>query len=108
MRVILGGSDKGENFSTLNPFLNRYAKKVYLIGETQEKMFAAFGNVVKTSKFENFEKCLKTAFSESENNDIILLSPACASFDMFKNFEERGNVFKKIVKQLVWEMRNEN
>lgn len=108
VRVILGGSDKGENFSTLNPFLNRYAKKVYLIGETQEKMFAAFGNVVKTSKFENFEKCLKTAFSESENNDIILLSPACASFDMFKNFEERGNVFKKIVKQLVWEMRNEN
>ena len=104
VRIILGGSDKGEDFSTLNRVLKKQAKKVYLIGETREKMITAFGNVIKTSQFDNFENCVQTAFSESEQGDIILLSPACASFDMFKNFEYRGNVFKKIV----WEIKDEN
>jgi len=103
VRIILGGSDKGEDFSTLNRVLKKNAKKVYLIGETQKKMFATFGNLKKTSQFDDFKKCVQTAFSESENGDIILLSPACASFDMFNNFEDRGNVFKKIV----LEMKNE-
>ncbi len=100
VRIILGGSDKGEDFSVLNPLLKQYAKKIYLIGETREKMQRSFGNRIETSQFDQFENCIRTAFSESEKGDIILLSPACASFDMFKNFEERGNIFKKIVKQL--------
>ena len=100
IRIILGGSDKGEDFSVLLPYLRKFAKKVYLIGETREKMKKTFAGKIKFSEFEDFQYCIETAFSEAEKNDVILLSPACASYDMFKNFEWRGDFFKQIVENL--------
>jgi len=104
VRIIMGGSDKEEDFSVLNPLLKKHAKKIYLIGETASKMKEIFKFVADISTFIDFKECITTAFSEAEKDDIILLSPGCASFDMFKNFEERGNTFRKIVTEL----KNEN
>ncbi len=104
VRIIMGGSDKEEDFSVLNPLLKKQAKKIYLIGETASKMKEIFKSVTDISTFTDFKKCIFTAFSEAEKDDIILLSPGCASFDMFNNFEDRGNTFRKIV----MELRNEN
>ncbi len=103
IRIILGGSDKGEDFSVLNPYLEKYAKKIYLIGATTQKMRKAFlpiKNKVPVEEFKDFEELIKKTYSDSKKGDIIVLSPACASYDMFKNFEDRGNKFKEIVKGL--------
>ena len=100
IRIILGGSDKGEDFSVLLPYLQKHAVKVYLIGETRSKMKKAFAGKIETSEFDNFQDCIETAFREAKEGDIVLLSPACASYDMFDNFEQRGNIFKQIVKRL--------
>ena len=104
LRIIMGGSDKGEDFSALNPLLKKHAKKIYLIGETASKMKEIFKSVTDVSIFTDFKKSITTAFYEAGKDDVILLSPGCASFDMFKNFEERGNTFRKIV----MELKNEN
>ncbi|NQV19526.1 MAG: UDP-N-acetylmuramoyl-L-alanine--D-glutamate ligase [Armatimonadetes bacterium] len=104
VRIIMGGSDKEEDYSVLNPLLKKHAKKIYLIGETANKMKEIFISAADISTFTDLKKCIFTAFSEAEKDDIILLSPGCASFDMFNNFEERGYTFKKIVTEL----KNEN
>ena len=103
IRIILGGSDKGEDFSILNPHLIKYAKKIYLIGATKEKMekdFAEIKSSIPIEKFMDFKTAITTAYKDSEKGDLVVLSPACASYDMFKNFEQRGEIFKKIVKAL--------
>ena len=104
VRIIMGGSDKEEDYSILNPLLKQQAKKIYLIGETASKMKEIFKSITDISTFNDFKKCITTAFSEAEKKDIILLSPGCASFDMFNNFEDRGNTFRDIV----MELKNEN
>lgn len=103
VRIILGGSDKGEEFSVLNPYLKRYAKKIYLLGATTDKMKKAFfpiKNDVEIESVKGFKDIIKKAYQDSQRGDIVVLSPACASYDMFKNFEERGNIFKEIVEEL--------
>jgi UDP-N-acetylmuramoylalanine--D-glutamate ligase len=100
VRLILGGSDKGEDFRILNPLLKTQAKKIYLIGETQDKMTQAFHGICEIETFVTFSDCIEKAFTDSQAGDIILLSPACASYDMFINYEDRGNQFKEIVRNL--------
>ena len=103
IRIILGGSDKGEDFSVLNPHLIKYAKKIYLIGATKDKMekdFVEIKSSIPIEKFTDFKTAITTAYKDSEKGDVVVLSPACASYDMFKNFEQRGEIFKKIVKAL--------
>nr|MBC8384124.1 UDP-N-acetylmuramoyl-L-alanine--D-glutamate ligase [Candidatus Cloacimonadota bacterium] len=100
IRIILGGSNKGEDFSILLPFLKIYSKKLYLIGETQNKMRSFFNNEIELSCYNDFSDCIKSAFREAAKGEIVLLSPACASFDMFRNFEDRGRKFKKIVMEI--------
>jgi len=100
VRIIMGGSDKGENYGVLLEYLNIYAKKLYLIGETKDKMMEQFTDFVSKESFASLEDAVKTAFEESKENDIILLSPACASYDSYKNYEQRGDSFKKIVEAL--------
>ncbi len=100
IRIIMGGSDKGEDFAILNPFLKEYVKKIYLIGSTRKKMLQAFQNILPICEFETFEDCIQTAFRDSDSGDYVVLSPACASYDMFNNFEHRGNEFKRIVNEL--------
>ncbi|MCD4796469.1 MAG: UDP-N-acetylmuramoyl-L-alanine--D-glutamate ligase [Candidatus Cloacimonetes bacterium] len=97
IRIIMGGAGKGEDYSVLNPYLKKHAKKIYLIGDARYKMKKAFENIVDIELFDDFEKSIIAAFSEAEKGDSIVLSPACTSYDMFNNFEERGNKFKQIV-----------
>ncbi len=100
--LIAGGYDKKIPFDEFGEVINEHVKKLVLVGLTSEKI----ENAVKNAKnYENmeifreteFEAAIKKARDCAESGDIVLLSPACASFDLFKNFEERGNLFKKIV-----------
>ncbi|MDZ4121058.1 MAG: cyanophycin synthetase, partial [Candidatus Cloacimonadaceae bacterium] len=97
IRVIMGGSDKGEDFSVLTDMLKLWALKVYITGDTEAKMRQAWLGKVPLVCINDFEKCIRNAFEESLAGDIIVLSPACASFDKFRNFEHRGETFKEIV-----------
>ena len=100
--LIAGGYDKKIPFDEFGEVINERVKKLVLVGLTSEKIEAAVKNA---SNFEglpifretDFEHAVKTARNCAESGDIVILSPACASFDLFKNFEERGNFFKKIV-----------
>jgi len=100
IRIIMGGAGKGEDYSILIPFLKERAKKVYLTGDTINEMKSAFEGSIEIASVKEFEEVIRIAFSESKKGDIIVLSPACTSYDRFKNFEERGNTFKEIVSRL--------
>jgi UDP-N-acetylmuramoylalanine--D-glutamate ligase len=99
INLILGGSDKGYNFDKLFRNLPKNVKNIAIFGETKHKIaFSAencgFKNYVVC---DNLEKSTLYLFDKSQSGDVVLLSPACASFDFFSNYEERGNFFKKIV-----------
>ncbi|MEA2096941.1 MAG: UDP-N-acetylmuramoyl-L-alanine--D-glutamate ligase [Candidatus Cloacimonadota bacterium] len=100
IRIIMGGAGKGEDYSILIPYLKEQAKKVYLTGDTIDEMKKVFEGSVEIESIKEFENVIKKAFIDSKNGDIIVLSPACTSYDRFKNFEERGNTFKEIVSRL--------
>lgn len=100
IRVIMGGSDKGEDFAVLTPLLQERARKVYVTGDTAAKMYSAWAGSMEIAHIEDFEQCVKVAYAESVPGDIIVLSPACASFDRFRNYEHRGETFKEIVRQI--------
>ncbi len=100
IRIIMGGAGKGEDYSILIPLLQKRAKKVYLTGDTIDEMKLAFDRYIKTESIKDFEDVINKAFSDSKKGDIIVLSPACTSYDRFNNFEDRGNAFKQIVSGL--------
>ncbi len=100
IRIIMGGAGKGEDYSALNPLLTDHAKKIYLYGESQDEMARSFPIEVARVKFASFESAIRKAFQDSEAGDCIVLSPAATSFDLFKNYEHRGEVFRQIVKEL--------
>ncbi len=103
IRIIMGGSDKNEDFSLLTEILQKHAKKVYVTGATANKMRQAWFGKVPLTVINDFETCIRTAFEESMAGDNIVLSPACASFDRFRNFEHRGETFAQIVKKIAEE-----
>ena len=98
--LILGGRDKGNDYSLIENLVIKKVKKIYAVGESAEKVFNYFHQKVKTEIKKDFEDVINTALSEARSGDVVLLSPACASFDMFENFEHRGKVFKKIVNKI--------
>ncbi len=100
IRLIMGGSDKGEDFSILNDLIKKNAKKLYLIGATKDIMIKAYQNIIEIETFSDFEDAITKAYTDSEEGDFVVLSPACASYDMFQNFEHRGKTFKEIVRKL--------
>ncbi|MBQ9761142.1 MAG: UDP-N-acetylmuramoyl-L-alanine--D-glutamate ligase [Clostridia bacterium] len=98
--VICGGSDKGVDFMPLAEALCARAKAVILLGETREKIDLALrhaGAKMPIYRVDRFDDAVRTAREIAEMGDTVLLSPACASFDMFRNFAERGETFKRIV-----------
>jgi UDP-N-acetylmuramoylalanine--D-glutamate ligase len=103
IRIIMGGSDKGEDFSVLTDLLKEKAKKVYITGATSAQMMQAWFGKVPITAIEDFEASIRSAFLESESGDIIVLSPACASYDKFRNYEHRGETFISIVNALAGE-----
>lgn len=101
IRLILGGKDKGNDYSKIKDLVFQNVKKIYSIGSSSDKIFNYFQSVVDVQKMDTFKDAVNTAFSESLEGEIVLLSPACASFDMFENYEQRGKEFKQLVMQLV-------
>lgn len=98
--LIAGGRDKGSDFTPLRPLIKDKVKKLILIGEAREKIKAALEQAADTVYADSLEDAVDIARRSSEKRDVVLLSPACASFDMFKNFEDRGRQFKEIVKKI--------
>lgn len=98
--LIAGGRDKGMDYHQLIPFIKEKVKALILLGEAKEKMLQALKRSTSTFLAETLEEAVKRALKHASPGDTILLSPACSSFDMFKNYEERGDVFKTLVNTL--------
>ena len=101
--VILGGYDKHIPFDSLGQELVERAKAAILTGDTSDKIAAAIENAgsgLPVFRVEDLTAAVRFAAEYAEAGDIVILSPACASFDRFRNFEERGNLFKKTVLEL--------
>ncbi|OFZ79880.1 MAG: UDP-N-acetylmuramoylalanine--D-glutamate ligase [Bdellovibrionales bacterium RIFOXYD1_FULL_53_11] len=98
--LLAGGRDKGMDYAPLAPLIREKVKILILIGEAKEKINRAVGDYTETYLVGTFEEAILLAYQKSRNGDIILLSPGCASYDMFRNYEERGDYFKKFVNQL--------
>jgi UDP-N-acetylmuramoylalanine--D-glutamate ligase len=100
IHIILGGKDKGSDYSMLKDLLRRRVKKVYTIGAAAEKIESQIEGSAEIVHAETLDAAVKGIASTAATGDIVLLAPACASFDQFQNYEERGRVFKKLVQAL--------
>jgi UDP-N-acetylmuramoylalanine--D-glutamate ligase len=98
--LLLGGRDKGNDYTTLYPLVERYVKAIVAIGESADTVLAAFAGKKPTSRAASMEEAIRQATQFAATGDVVLLSPACASFDWFENYEHRGKVFKDIVMKL--------
>jgi len=98
--LIAGGSDKGLDFSPLLPIVKDRVKSIVAIGETAPLFEKLFKEVVSVKLAQDMEEAVELAFKLASAGDTVLLSPGCASFDMFKNYEERGELFKRAVLKL--------
>ncbi len=98
--LILGGQDKGNDYNQIKELVEAKVKKIYAIGSSAEKVFNFFHKLVKVELKPTMEDVVTSIVSEAREGDIVLLSPACASFDMYQNYEHRGRVFKEAVKTL--------
>ena len=99
--LILGGVDKGNDYSAMIELVNEKVKAIVCMGTENRKIHEAFGDIVSLIvNTDNAKDAVQSAFHFAEKGDVVLLSPACASFDLFKNYEDRGNQFKKAVKDL--------
>jgi UDP-N-acetylmuramoylalanine--D-glutamate ligase len=99
IHLILGGKDKGSDYSVLNDLLRQRVKRVYTIGAAAAKIESQLKGV-EVVRAETLENALRKASAVAEAGDVVLLAPACASFDQFKSYEHRGQVFKEIVRGL--------
>ena len=98
---IVGGEDKGNNYNGLFPFINEKVKAIICLGVDNGKLFETFGNMVDIIVETQFmSEAIKIAYKIAEAGDNVLLSPACASFDLFENYEDRGRQFKEAVRKL--------
>jgi UDP-N-acetylmuramoylalanine--D-glutamate ligase len=98
--LILGGRDKGADFRLLRAPARRRVRTAILLGEAAEKIARALAGAVPTEAASSLRNAVALAFGAAEPGDIVLLAPACTSFDMFRNFEERGRAFKREVRRL--------
>ena len=99
--LILGGVDKGNDYSLIEELVNEKVKAIICLGTDNRKIHEAFGNKVSTIvNTSTAAEAVHAAYHFADKGDVVLLSPACASFDLFKNYEDRGNQFKQVVKDL--------
>ncbi len=98
--LILGGRNKGINFIFLREAVRAHAKKLILIGEAKEEIKTALGDIVEATSAGTMEDAVGLAHEAAAPGDIVLLSPACTSFDMFRSYAHRGEIFRKAVEAL--------
>lgn len=98
---IVGGIDKGNDYEALLPLVNEKVKAIICLGFDNQKIIESFGNIVEFMiETPSIEEAVKIAYKLTESGEAVVLSPACASYDMFDNYQDRGNQFKKAVRQL--------
>jgi UDP-N-acetylmuramoylalanine--D-glutamate ligase len=97
IHLILGGKDKGSDYSVLNDLLRQRVTRVYTIGAAAAKIESQITGAAAIDHAETLETAIKHAAEVAKQGDIVLLAPACASFDQFRNYEHRGKVFKELV-----------
>ena len=98
--LILGGKDKGSDYTPLRPLVLERVKVTLLLGEAAGRIGQALNGVPHVKTVETLEEAVREAFALAAPGDVVLLSPACASFDMFRDFEERGRHFKELASRL--------
>ncbi|MEY2586688.1 MAG: UDP-N-acetylmuramoyl-L-alanine--D-glutamate ligase [Bacteroidota bacterium] len=99
--LILGGVDKGNDYELIKEMVSEKVKAIICMGVDNSKIHAAFEGIVeKIVDTKSAQEAVQRAYEISKKGDVVLLSPACASFDLFKNYEDRGQQFKKAVKEL--------
>lgn len=99
--LIAGGREKGNDYSGILDLVRNKVKEAVLIGEAKDKIRHAFEGVTFISEAQSLEEAVNKAFAKAQAQDFILFSPMCKSFDMFKDYEDRGRVFKRIVSDLI-------
>jgi UDP-N-acetylmuramoylalanine--D-glutamate ligase len=98
---VAGGTDKGNDYSTLRDLVKGKVKAIVCLGKDNAKVHKAFGDLVGTIvDTESAAACVRTSYELADPGDVVLLSPACASFDLFENYEDRGRQFKAAVRAL--------
>ncbi|MFQ5672084.1 MAG: UDP-N-acetylmuramoyl-L-alanine--D-glutamate ligase [Nitrospinales bacterium] len=98
--LILGGRDKGADFSPLSPLIKAKVKHLILIGEAKAKIKQILNGSTPWEEADTLETAVKRAWAQAASGDVVLLSPACASFDMFRDYEDRGRQFRTLVNLL--------
>lgn len=98
--LLAGGVDKGGDYGPLEDEIRRTVKKLILFGAAKEKIRAALGHLTETAVVDSLEAAVAEAERSSRPGDVVLLSPACSSFDMFRDYTERGKRFKALVQEL--------
>jgi UDP-N-acetylmuramoylalanine--D-glutamate ligase len=100
VHLILGGKDKNSDYTELSDLLRARCKVVYTIGSAAEKIERHLAGVVKIVQAGTLDVAVRKAAEDAVAGDVVVLAPACSSFDQFENYEQRGRVFKEIVKGL--------
>jgi UDP-N-acetylmuramoylalanine--D-glutamate ligase len=100
IHLILGGKDKGSPYTVMNKLLRERVKRVYTIGAAAAKIEDQVRGATEIVHAETLENAVRRAYAVAQPGDIVLLAPACASFDQFKSYEHRGRVFKEVVRGL--------
>jgi UDP-N-acetylmuramoylalanine--D-glutamate ligase len=100
IHLILGGKDKGSDYTVLRELLRQRVKRVYTIGAAAEKIESQIQGAAEIEHAETLENAVRRANESAVAGDVILLAPACASFDQFQSYEHRGRMFKEIVHSL--------
>ena len=100
IHLILGGKDKGSDYTVLKDLLRQRVKRVYTIGAAAAKIESQIKGAAEVDHAETLETAIRHASDVAKPGDIVLLAPACASFDQFRNYEHRGKVFKEVVREL--------
>jgi UDP-N-acetylmuramoylalanine--D-glutamate ligase len=100
IHLILGGKDKGSDYSVLNDLLRARVKCVYTIGAAAAKIESQIAGAAEIVPSQTLENAVRHASESAKDGDVVLLAPACASFDQFENYEHRGRIFKETVLSL--------
>ncbi|PJA98009.1 MAG: UDP-N-acetylmuramoyl-L-alanine--D-glutamate ligase [Ignavibacteriales bacterium CG_4_9_14_3_um_filter_30_11] len=100
IHLILGGLDKGNNYKLIEELVKKNVKQIYAIGSSSDKIKDFFSNQINVKIYSSLQEATENAYKNAHKNEVVLLSPACASYDMFENYEDRGNQFKQIVKNI--------
>jgi len=106
VHLIMGGKDKGAPYAPLRPLLKDRVREVLLIGAAADRIAQELSGAVELMRAGNLENAVREAFQCARPGDVVLLAPACSSFDQFQNYEHRGRVFKEVVERLAQDVES--